>query len=334
VWEHLNKGAASRSKMSAGGSSGGGEKFCLKWNEFESNVSTAFRELRDDKDFFDVTLACEGNQLEAHKVILSACSPFFRSVLKRNPHSHPLLYLKGIKYENVLSVLNFMYHGEVNIAQDELNSFLAVAEDLQVKGLTQNGGAPSSNPPPKQPPEQPRPQKQQIRPSPAPSRPPYEPPQVQQQNDQMEVAEVVGSNIKTEPQQQVVDLGGDDESGVVEYGEEEEYQYGSQDYHYQEDLHQGMGDAGAAANYHGGANMKPDQEQLEFDEFVSQNTQKHTGGAKSIQCLLCSKVTIHVGNMKQHFEVHHFRRFYKCPVCHRDCKTRNCLSVHRKNYGH
>ena len=70
---------------------------------------------------------------------------------------------------------------------------------------------------------------------------------MQQQNDQMvEVAEVVGSNIKTEPQQQVVDLGGEDEGGVVEYGEEEEYQYGGQDYHYQEDLHQGMGEAGAA----------------------------------------------------------------------------------------
>ena len=168
----------SKSKMSAGGSSGGGEKFCLKWNEFETNVSTAFRELRDDKDFFDVTLACEGNQLEAHKVILSACSPFFRGVLKRNPHNHPLLYLKGIKYEDVLAVLNFMYHGEVNIAQDELNSFLAVAEDLQVKGLTQNGGAASSGPLPKRPPDQPRPQKQQIRSSPAPTRPPYEPPQV------------------------------------------------------------------------------------------------------------------------------------------------------------
>ena len=154
------------------------EKFCLKWNEFETNVSTAFRELRDDKDFFDVTLACEGNQLEAHKVILSACSPFFRGVLKRNPHNHPLLYLKGIKYEDVLAVLNFMYHGEVNIAQDELNSFLAVAEDLQVKGLTQNGGAASSGPLPKRPPDQPRPQKQQIRSSPAPTRPPYEPPQV------------------------------------------------------------------------------------------------------------------------------------------------------------
>jgi len=325
--------------MSAGGSSGGGEKFCLKWNEFESNVSTAFRELRDDKDFFDVTLACEGNQLEAHKVILSACSPFFRSVLKRNPHTHPLLYLKGIKYEDVLAVLNFMYHGEVNIAQDELNSFLAVAEDLQVKGLTQNGGTPSSNPKrPAPQPEPPRPPKQQqMRPAPAPARSTYETPEVQQQSTHMEVTEVVGNNIKTEPQQQVVDLGGEEESGVVEYGEEEEYQYGGQDYAYQDDLHHGLGEAGAAANYpHAGASMKPgsDQEQLEFDEFVSANTQKHAGGAKSIQCLLCSKVTIHVGNMKQHFEVHHFRRFYKCPVCHRDCKTRNCLSVHRKNYGH
>jgi len=115
------------------------EKFCLRWNDFENNISTAFKELRDDKDFFDVTLACDDHQLQAHKVILSACSPFFRSVLKKNPHQHPLLYLKGVKYEDILSVLNFMYHGEVNVAQEQLNSFLAVAEDLQVKGLTQTG---------------------------------------------------------------------------------------------------------------------------------------------------------------------------------------------------
>merc|ERR1712142_627504 len=69
--------------------------------------------------------------------ILSACSPFFRNVLRRNQHQHPLLYLKGINYSNLQSVLNFMYHGEVNVAQEELNSFLSVAEDLQVKGLTQ-----------------------------------------------------------------------------------------------------------------------------------------------------------------------------------------------------
>jgi len=125
---------------------GSNEKFCLRWNDFESNISVAFRELREEKDFFDVTLACDDSQVQAHKVILSACSPFFRQILRRNPHQHPLLYLKGVKYKELLSVLNFMYQGEVNVAQEELNSFLAVAEDLRVKGLTQNNSESSDKP--------------------------------------------------------------------------------------------------------------------------------------------------------------------------------------------
>jgi len=116
------------------------EKFCLKWNDFEANISEAFRELREDKDFFDVTLACDDDQIQAHKVILSACSPFFRKVLRRNKHEHPLLYLKGVKYVDLVSVLSFMYHGEVDIGQEDLNNFLAVAQDLKVKGLTEKGG--------------------------------------------------------------------------------------------------------------------------------------------------------------------------------------------------
>jgi len=116
----------------------GSEKFCLSWNDFESNISLSFRELREEKDFFDVTLSCGDEQIQAHKLILSACSPFFRSVLKKNVHQHPLLYLKGVKFSDLQAVLNFMYHGEVNVAQEDLNSFLAVAEDLKVKGLTQN----------------------------------------------------------------------------------------------------------------------------------------------------------------------------------------------------
>eukprot|EP00092_Neocalanus_flemingeri_P031556 GFUD01034267.1.p1 GENE.GFUD01034267.1~~GFUD01034267.1.p1 ORF type:complete len:347 (+),score=91.25 GFUD01034267.1:161-1201(+) len=114
------------------------EKFCLRWNDFETNISDAFRELREEKDFFDVTLACGNEQIQAHKVILSACSTFFRNILRRNVHQHPLVYLKGVKFGDLQSVLNFMYHGEVSVAQEELNSFLAVAEDLMVKGLTQN----------------------------------------------------------------------------------------------------------------------------------------------------------------------------------------------------
>eukprot|EP00092_Neocalanus_flemingeri_P001394 GFUD01001487.1.p1 GENE.GFUD01001487.1~~GFUD01001487.1.p1 ORF type:complete len:334 (+),score=82.16 GFUD01001487.1:143-1144(+) len=114
------------------------EKFCLRWNDFERNISSAFKDIRDAKEFFDITIACEDEQLQAHKVILSACSPFFKNVLRRNQHQHPLLYLKGVSFRDMEAVLNFMYHGEVNVAQDDLNSFLQVAEDLRVKGLTQN----------------------------------------------------------------------------------------------------------------------------------------------------------------------------------------------------
>ena len=114
------------------------EKFCLRWNDFERNISSAFRDIRDEKEFFDITIACDDEQLQAHKVILSACSPFFRNVLRRNQHQHPLFYLKGVSYRDMEAVLNFMYHGEVNVAQDDLNSFLQVAEDLRVKGKSRN----------------------------------------------------------------------------------------------------------------------------------------------------------------------------------------------------
>jgi len=77
----------------------------------------AFKELREERDFFDVTIVCEDNQIQAHKVILSACSTFFRNLLRRNPHQHPLLYLKGVKYKDILSILNFMYNGEISIPQ-------------------------------------------------------------------------------------------------------------------------------------------------------------------------------------------------------------------------
>ena len=72
------------------------EKFCLKWNDFQDNVNTAFVALRKDSDFTDVTLACEdGHQIEAHKIILAASSPFFQNILRRNKHKHPLIYIGG-----------------------------------------------------------------------------------------------------------------------------------------------------------------------------------------------------------------------------------------------
>ena len=113
------------------------EKFCLRWNDFETNISSAFRDLRNDNDLFDVTIACEDDNIQAHKVILSACSSFFKRVLKRSRHQQSmLLYLRGVSRQNMESVLDFMYYGEISISQDDLNSFLQVAEDLKVKGDT------------------------------------------------------------------------------------------------------------------------------------------------------------------------------------------------------
>ncbi|XP_059090105.1 protein tramtrack, beta isoform-like isoform X1 [Tigriopus californicus] len=116
----------------------GSDNFCLKWNDFESNISSSFKEIRRESEFFDVTLSCDqGNeQVHAHKVILAACSPFFRRVLNKNPHQNPVIYLKGVDFHNLNAILNFMYYGEVNVGQDELNGFLKVAQELSVKGLT------------------------------------------------------------------------------------------------------------------------------------------------------------------------------------------------------
>ena len=113
------------------------EKLCLKWNDFQENISSSFGELGSDKDFTDVTLACEdGIQLESHKVILASSSPFFRDILRKNKHPHPLIYMKGFKSETLTAIVDFLYHGEANIYQEDLDSFLGLAEELKLKGLT------------------------------------------------------------------------------------------------------------------------------------------------------------------------------------------------------
>jgi len=116
----------------------GSEKLCLSWNDYESNFSVAFQDLRKEEEFFDVTLACKDGQLEAHKVILSSCSIFFKDILKRNPHVHPLLYMKDVKLSQLQAVMDFMYQGKVNVEQKDLDAFLALARELKVKGLNHN----------------------------------------------------------------------------------------------------------------------------------------------------------------------------------------------------
>jgi len=117
---------------------GSDQRFSLKWNNYQNHLVTAFESLLGENDFVDVTLGVEGKRLSAHKMLLSACSPYFRELLKGNPCQHPIIVLRDIRYTDLHSLLQFMYNGEVNVHQDQLNSFLKAAESLKIRGLTDN----------------------------------------------------------------------------------------------------------------------------------------------------------------------------------------------------
>ena len=115
---------------------GSSDKFCLRWNDFQTNIKSSFSDMRTDSNFCDVTLTCEGDQkIGAHKVILAASSSFFSNLLKHNQHPHPLFYMRGLSNSQLGAIMDFIYYGEVNIFQEDLDSFLALAEELKLKGL-------------------------------------------------------------------------------------------------------------------------------------------------------------------------------------------------------
>jgi len=337
------------------------EKFCLRWNDFESNISVAFRELREEKDFFDVTLACDDSQIQAHKVILSACSPFFRNVLRRNPHQHPLLYLKGVKYSELMSVLNFMYMGEVNVAQEELNSFLSVAEDLRVKGLTQNNSDSSTKVLAKQeatkqiirardPPER-DPVPPPKRPRPLATTPQINTPTIQRQSyppvEDDDIQEVVP--VKSEPRdpqpltpavverQQVVYQ--EEPQGMVEehdqgtvalddtYGDES-YDYGQYGEGYDDGT--GLMDPNTGMAMGGDGNKGQAEIFQQLDEII--NTKCYREAGVNI-CTDCGFQTKHMTNMKNHIETKHMSNQLvriPCLYCKTVCPTRSAMRMHMK----
>ena len=124
------------------------ETFCLRWNEFPNNINESFSHLRGGTEFSDVTLAVEGGeQIKAHRIILSACSPFFKNLFKGGSHPHPFVYMKGISFGNLSSIIDFAYLGEVNVEQRELDTFLEAARELKIKGLATKDEPAQQDPP-------------------------------------------------------------------------------------------------------------------------------------------------------------------------------------------
>jgi len=313
------------------------EKFSLRWNDFERNISSAFRDIREEKEFFDITLACDDEQLQAHKVILSACSPFFKNILRRNHHQHPLLYLKGVSFRDMEAVLNFMYHGEVNVAQDDLNSFLQVAEDLRVKGLTQNQSGnvqteskksaeiPKNEPniPPHQ--SVPAPVSKRPRPTPPPPRTLPQPVAQQVDDDIEEIVPVVKSEprdaaptVMAAPIQPVVQQeqsmamydDGSQQMGASmmmteqyddSYVEEYEGQYGDQSYASEMGAQDTSGSDGKSPCPYCDKTLHPSSLQR---HILTQHVETNP-----IQCDLCKDVFRHQSNLNDHIRRKH--KIYK-----------------------
>merc|ERR1719315_492384 len=114
------------------------QQFCLRWNDFQSTMVNNFKNLRNDDSFSDVTIVCEGQSTKAHKMLLCACSTYFKDLLEPHPEvKNPIIFLKDVPIAHMNAILDFMYAGEVNVAQDQLPSFLKSAEKLKVKGLAE-----------------------------------------------------------------------------------------------------------------------------------------------------------------------------------------------------
>lgn len=111
--------------------------FCLRWNNHRNNLLNVLDNLLQTEAFCDVTLACDNTSIKCHKMILSACSAYFQKLFFEHPCDHPIVFLKDIKYAEIRAILDYMYKGEVNVAQEELPGLLKVAELLRVKGLVE-----------------------------------------------------------------------------------------------------------------------------------------------------------------------------------------------------
>lgn len=121
----------------------GEDSFLLRWTEYQSTLSGSFRKLREESELYDVSLGCsdkQGRSIQAHKLILSACSRFFKNFFSQrasnqNSIGNPFIFLRGVSYSELSSIIDYMYDGQVYVNQSGLSSFLALAHELQILGL-------------------------------------------------------------------------------------------------------------------------------------------------------------------------------------------------------
>ena len=288
----------------------------------------------------DVTLVCENEQINAHKVIISSCSPFFRNILTRNPHKNPLLYLKGVHFADMKSVLDFMYHGEVSVSQENLNNFLSVAEDLQVKGLTQKN--PNSDKIPEAESSRSGAKLSEFgqRPLAPPGQDPPGPRTVSSPTPAIETSSASSQSqavVKTEPKLNEPGV----KNQLTEYNEEvyddEEEVYD----HYDEEVHYSPHQAQSLDLSTTSGNLcenlifscyekKPFLGPVNPDDLSQYVLVNPT--IKEYTCSLCQTFKAKLpSKVKNHLEAIHFPGMflYDCDICGKTLKGRNALNIHK-----
>lgn len=111
------------------------QQFNLKWTNYTSNILQVFSDHLLQESLVDVTLVCEGRLVKAHKIILSACSFYFREIFEVYTDRQPLIILNSVRFNVLKQLIEFMYRGEVKVQETDVEDLLQLAESLQVKGL-------------------------------------------------------------------------------------------------------------------------------------------------------------------------------------------------------
>jgi len=327
------------------------EKYCLKWNDFTLNLSSAFNELRDDEDFFDITLLTEESEIRCHKLILGACSPHFRAIIKRlSAIQNPAIYLRGVRHEDIKNILEFMYLGEVSVSQADLDSFLSVAQDLCIKGLTQQDSSSSQNRSQSSTPSggtQHR-FKRELNPVTQPSNtfqnqqgggpPPTKKPRQNLPNKNGDNAGASSSGAspiipqtKREPKPEIheeIEVLDDDDPSQLEV---EEY----------EDYYDDPGPSGSGANAGAGGDLEDDSQ-----GYFEDNSNSGQGAELGLvnladgtaMCLRCNKSFSSPAQAKIHFKEVHATdkndRKFPCAICHKSFAVKRYLNNHiRSQHG-
>lgn len=132
---------------------GGGPQqlYCLRWNQHRSNLLSAFDQLLQAEALTDVTLSCGGASIKCHRIVLAACSGYFQSLFVNEAvcsgagaaQQHPIVVFKDIGLAELKAILEFIYRGEVSVAQEQVGALLKAAESLKVKGLFTEEGSSS-----------------------------------------------------------------------------------------------------------------------------------------------------------------------------------------------